>query len=288
MFEIDIKKFSNQQILGQLSQAWDEIKKPKHWAHEKSKTSTALRIIGQLNKIVAAGSGTYLGTKLVVNRRGRLAASTGLALGRYSWEVIQDTLTNVLGTVPNFIKATAVDDLRLGIAYKIGQNKPDEAEPSYENRRNKYNNLKAEADRRGILPLDHAYPFENPFQEHSYTQQTLAALTTAAAFVIMQAGKADNHRGYHHKNIIAKAFGVTLQQVENFYKDRIYDGAGYYHEGPPHGNEEFANAPNQYNAPPVPPAGAAEAVAIEYAIQLAGHYANQMANGVAPAMVQDD
>ena len=104
-------------------------------------------------------------------------------------------------------------------------------------------------------------------------------MTTAAAFVIMQAGKADNHRGWHHKNIIAKAFGVTLQQVEDFYLDRIDDGA-YNHEGLPHGNEEFANAPNAYDAPPVPPAGAAEAVAIEYAIQLAGHYANQMANGV--------
>ena len=85
-----------------------------------------------MNKLAGAASGTYLASKLVVNRRGRLAASTGLALttavalGRHSWQVIQDTLKNTLGTVPDFIKASAVDDLRLGIAYKIGMNaKPD-------------------------------------------------------------------------------------------------------------------------------------------------------------------
>ena len=118
----NMSKLTNEQILGRLSAAWYNVSEPTHWAHETSRTSTALRVLGQANKITGAAAGTYLGRKLVVNRRGRLAASGGLALGtavalgRHSWELIQDTLKNALGIVSNFIKQSAAHDLGLGVA----------------------------------------------------------------------------------------------------------------------------------------------------------------------------
>ena len=282
---IETKKLTDEQILGRLSEAWEDVKNPIHWAYE---TSKVFRVLGQLNKIAAAGSAGYIGRKLVVNRRGNLAASgiafgTAAALGRHSWDVIQDTFKYTLGTVPDFIKQSAIHDLGSGVGYTFGKNAPTSgSNKNFDNLRNTYNNLKAEADARGILPTDHKYPLENTFQEHSYTQQTLAGTTTLAAIAIMQAGRGgDNHRGWHGKNVIAKAFAVTLQQVEDFYKDWSDDGGGYH--GPHHRNEEFAQAPNAYDAP-VRFQGQSE---VDYAIQMAEHYANQMANGVAPGDVVD-
>ena len=292
-----IKKLTNEQILGRLAAAWDDVKEPAHWAHEASRTTATLRALGQVNKLAAAGSGAYLLKKVVVNRRGRLAASGGLALGttaialgQHSWETIKDTFKRTLGTVPSFIKNSAVHDLGLGLAYAFNQNQAPPVPPRYNDMRNTYEVYRSEADARGILPPDYALPLENAFQEHSAIQQSLAALTWAAAATLIQAGKADNHRGWHGKNVIAKAVGVTLQQLEDVYKNRMEGDGGYV--GPHQEHEEFAEAPNRYELPAVPyhvhqaaALTAAEAAARDYAIEMAGNYAAQMDDGVAPANV---
>ena len=92
-----------------------------------------------------------------------------------------------------------------------------------------------------------------------------------------------------------------MQELEDYYLDKKDAflrrvGRGGFHEGPHHENEEFAPEPTAYDAPAVPYQGhvdhvganalqRAEAAAREYAIQMAGHYANQIAGGVAPANV---
>ena len=299
-----IEKLTNEQVLGRLAAAWDYVKEPAHWAHEASRTTATLRALGQVNKLAAAGSGAYLLKKVVVNRRGRLAASGGLALGttaialgQHSWETIKDTFKRTMGTVPSFIKNSAVHDLGLGLSYAMGKNQAPAVPPRYDDMRNTYEVYRSEADARGILPPDYAVPLENAFQEHSAIQQSLAALTTAAAATLIQAGKADNHRGWHGKNVIAKAVGVTLQQLEDFYwlqedfhKNRM-DGYGG-NVGPHQEHEEFAEAPNRYELPAVPyhvhqaaALTAAEAAARDYAIEMAGNYAAQMDDGIAPANV---
>ena len=302
------KKLTNEQVLGRLAASWEDVKNPKHWAHEGSWTNATLRTLGQLNKLAGAGSGAYLLKKVVVNRRGRLAMSggvalgtTAVALGAHSWEVIKDTFKRTMGTVPSFIKSSAVHDLGLGVAYALNQTHAPAVTPRYDDMRNTYESLRLEAASRGILPPDYALPLENAFQEHSTIQQSLAALTTAAAVTLIQAGKAGPHRGWHGKYAISKAIGVSMQEIQDLYLDmkdsylrRV--GRGGFHEGPHHENEEFAPEPTQYDAPAVPyqghvdhvganALGRAEAAAREYAIMMAEHYANQIAGGVAPANV---
>ena len=75
-----MKRLTNEQVLGRLSAAWEDVKEPAHWAYEASRTTATLRALGQVNKLAGAGSGAYLLKKVVVNRRGRLAMSGGVAL----------------------------------------------------------------------------------------------------------------------------------------------------------------------------------------------------------------
>jgi hypothetical protein len=294
-------RLTNQQVLGRLSASWDDVSQPKHWAHEKSKTSSVLRALGDVNKMAGFGSGTYLSGKLVTNRRGRLAASGGLAigtaaaLGTHAWTTIQQSFTNVLGNVPGFLKKTAMYDMKLGVEYALGRLEPPPITPAYDNLRTKYSALYKEADTRGILPADHKYPFQSPFGETNVAQQTLATLATAAAVTLLQAGKAEPHRSLQGKGLIAKAIGVTLNEVENMYLE--WTEHGVFEHGPHHNNEEFAAAPNAYDAPAAIHNGhvdmvraraldRAEAAARDYAIQMAGHYQDQMNNGVLPGNVQ--
>ena len=302
----NIKRLTNRQVLGRLADSWEAVKNPIHWAHEQSQT---LRVLGQLNKITAAASGTYLLKKVVVNRRGRLAMSgglalgtTALALGQHSWNTIKDTFKRTLGTVPNFIENSAVHDLGLGVGYALGKNQAPELTPKYDDMSNTFEVYREEAASRGILPPDYHLPIENTFQEHTKIQQSLAAMTTAAAVTIIQAGKAGPHRGWHGKYAISKAIGVSMQELSDLYLDLkdVYlrrVGRGGFHEGPHLENEDFAPEPAAYEAPEVPyqghadhvganALGRAEAAARDYAIQMAEHFANQMNDGVAPANVQ--
>jgi len=301
-------KLTNEQVLGRLSEAWMAVSQPKHWAHETSKT---WRVLGNLNKIVGGAAGVYLGGKLVTNRRGKLSRQNGIvlggsvmALGAYAWETIEKSFKNVLGNVPAFLKRTAMYDMTSGIEYALGRNQPPPVAPKYEILKNQYFSLRAEADARGILPLDHKYAIESPFGEHNMIQQSLATLATAAAVAIVQAKKAHpNYRLWQGKNILGKAIGVTVQEIEDMIRDNMDGGgdAGYNMVVQNPEDEEFefhfGPAPNRYDNLPIPDyAGVIEqkirpamdnvyAPLYNQALEQAAYYAEQMHDGVEPGNV---
>jgi hypothetical protein len=280
------RSLTDKEVLGRLSSAWDNVSMPRHWAYEDSKT---LRVLGNMNKIATYGTGGYVSGKLVTNRRGRLAQSGGVALGTifpalgaHAWNTIEMSFTNAIGHIPGFLKRTALYDMKQGYDYAVGASTTPDVDKDYAVLENIYLSYAAEADRRGILPLNHKYPLESPFGKHSIVQQSLAVLSHAAALAIHRhAAAGKDHIAQHHslysKGTAAQIISVSAQEIQNVYESIFGDNDSGY-GADPQDNAEFV--PSAADAHVLQDNAAIADAANANAIQMAQHYAAQIAAGV--------